>query len=453
MQTTDRTKSIHAEQSIIGALLIDNESINNIPDLKDEYFYNSEHRAFFGEIVRQITAGETVDAISIGSALADKVPNCMRYITEIVNSTLSTRQIKAHAEIVTECALRRALSATSSELQEIATTSHESIYSIIDAAATKIEELGQKKTRKDPIKFSDSLGDYVVVLEKRMDGGIKPISTGHVDLDKKLGGGFERGTLTVLAGRPAMGKSAAGLDFCRSVANEGFSAGFLSMEMDIRQVNDRNIAAIGKIPIDWLRSPTSKDDCAEDEKNWNNLTFAMQKAREMKFYIDDETNLNMLEIRNKARQIKRKNGLDLLVIDQLSFITGGAKEKKTYELVGEYTRGLIALAKQLDMSVVLLCQLNRECENRTNKRPQMSDLALSGSIEQDAANIIFIYRDEVYNPNSQDKGICEFNIAKQRQGETGVVVMTYYGHQARFEDYAGRWEPPPPQPKTKSGFD
>jgi len=453
MQQIDRTKAIHAEQAIIGALLMDNESINNIADMKEEYFFNAEHRAFFGEIYKQITAGKTADAISIGAVLADKIVDCMRYLIEIVNSTASARQIKTHAEMVTECALRRSLAALSSELQEIATTSHESIYAIIDNAATRMEELGQKKTRKDPVKFSDSLVDYVGVLERRMAGEIKPISTGHVDLDRRLGGGFERGTLTVLAGRPAMGKSAVGLDFCRRVASEGFAAGFLSMEMDVRQVNDRNIAAIGKIPIDWLRLPTNDKKSATDDQNWANLTFAMQKANEMKFYIDDETNLNMFDIRNKARQIKRKNGLDLLVIDQLSFITGGSKEKKTYELIGEYTRGLIALSKQLDMAVILLCQLNRECENRPNKRPQMSDLALSGSIEQDAANIIFLYRDEVYNPNTQDKGICEFNIAKQRQGETGTVVMTYYGHQARFEDYAGRWEPSKPVQKTKSGFE
>jgi replicative DNA helicase len=218
------------------------------------------------------------------------------------------------------------------------------------------------------------------------------------------------------------------------------------MEMDIRQVNDRNIAALGKLPISWLRNPPE-----DDTGGWTRLTAAMQKAQELEFYVDDQTGLNMLEIRNKARQIKRRNGLDLLVIDQLSFITGGnSKEKKTYELVGEYTRGLIAIAKQLNCAVLLLCQLNRECENRQNKRPQLSDLAMSGSIEQDAANVIFLYRDEIYNPDSRDKGICEVICAKQRQGEPGIVPLSYFANQTRFEDVAYHWEPPRMREPAKS---
>jgi replicative DNA helicase len=163
----------------------------------------------------------------------------------------------------------------------------------------------------------------------------------------------------------------------------------------------------------------------------------------------------MLDIRNKARQVKRKSGLDLLVIDQLSFITGGSKDKKTYELVGEYTRGLIGIAKQLDVAVVLMCQLNRDCESRPNKRPQLSDLAMSGSIEQDASNVIFLYRDEIYNPDSPEKGLCELNCAKQRQGEPGIVALTYIGEQTRFEDLARPWHPAPPKkpPARGRGFD
>jgi replicative DNA helicase len=247
-----------------------------------------------------------------------------------------------------------------------------------------------------------------------------------------------------------MGKTAFGLGIARNVSEWGSSL-FLSMEMSRDQVNDRLIAALGKLPIAWLRRPNDKTP--EDRERFNNMTHAFQRAQDLNLYIDDQTALNMLDIRAKSRSVKRKQGLDVLVIDQLSFITGGASDK-SWEVVGEYTRGLLQLAKELNIAIVLLCQLNRKCEERNNKRPMLSDLAVSGSIEQDAANVIFLYRDEVYNPDSQDKGVCEVITAKQRQGEPGIVGLTYIGNQTRFEDLATPWQPSEQREKPRSrGFD
>lgn len=307
---------------------------------------------------------------------------------------------------------------------------------VLDRFAAKLEGLAQKKTHQEPQRMSDMLGNYVDVIQDRMDGKIKPIETGFVDLDRRLDGGLERGTLTVVAARPGMGKTAMGLCIARNVSQWGTSL-FLSMEMSRDQVNDRNIAALGKLPIAWLRRPNDKTD--DDKRMFDNMTAAFGKASEMNLYIDDQTSLNMLEIRSKARSVKRKSGLDLMVIDQLSFITGGDSDK-SWEVVGEYTRGLLALGKELNVAVVLLCQLNRKCEDRPNKRPVLSDLAVSGSIEQDAANVIFLYRDEIYNPDTMDRGVCEVITAKQRQGEPGIVALAYIGNQTRFEDLAG-WKP------------
>jgi len=203
---------------------------------------------------------------------------------------------------------------------------------------------------------------------------------------------------------------------------------------------------LGKVPISWLRKP-------DDEKeNWDRLTAAFEKAQKLKLWIDDQTSLNLLAIRSKARYIKRRAGLDLLVIDQLSFITGSQAENKAYEL-GDYTRGLLALAKELDCAIVLLAQLNRECEKRNNKRPMLSDLSSSGSIEQDASTVIFLYRDEIYNLDTQDKGVCEVITAKQRQGETGTTALTYIGSQTRFEDLAFQWKPAQIKEPKSRGFD
>jgi replicative DNA helicase len=268
-----------------------------------------------------------------------------------------------------------------------------------------------------------------------VDGRIKPVSTGFADLDRKMGGGMARGTLIVVAGRPAMGKTAFGLSVARNVSEDGVAA-FWSMEMPRKQVMDRNVSAIGRLPLDWVMTPVENDS-----GSWERLTHAYQRARDMRLFIDEQTSMNMLQIRAKARSVKRKAGqLDCLVIDQLSFITGAESENYAYAL-GEYTRGLVGLAKDLDVPVILLCQLSRKCDDRPNKRPVLSDLASSGNIEQDAATAIFLYRDEVYNPDSPDKGVCEVIIGKARQGETGMVGLAYIGEQTRFESLARPFQP------------
>lgn len=438
--------SIEAEQSVIGAILLDNDALERISGLKAEHFYRAEHRAIFAEIVLQVTSGKTCDVVSMFEPLRDRVEDCLVYLNQIAQNTPSSANIGRYAAIVLEKATKRSLIALGSELQDEATTSPEDSAVIVDRLASKVEAIAQKRTKSNPIRMAESLMAYAEVLENRMNGLIKPIQTGFTDLDRLLGGGFERGTLTVIAARPAMGKTAMGLALARNVSEWG-SATFLSMEMDYRQVNDRNIAALGEIPLAWLRRPNERE-----VDNWNRLTNACAKAESMNLFIDDQTALTMLDIRNKARFVKRRNGLDMLVIDQLSFITGGGKDKKTYEQVGEYTRGMIALAKQLDISVVLLCQLSREVENRNNKRPQLSDLAMSGSIEQDADTVIFLYRDEVYNPDSQDKGICEVIVAKQRQGATGHVGLAYFGDQTRFANLAQGWIPRKPEESKRRGL-
>lgn len=444
LPSKDRTIAIEAEQSVLGALLLDNDAIDRIGDLQADHFYRTEHRTIYAEIAKQIAAGKTADVISIGMALADKMDDCMSYLNAVAQNTPSATNIKHYADIVADRAVKRALAAFGGEIQEMAYAAIDNASTLVDRAATRIEELSQKRTRSEPVRMSESLSAYADLLTARMEGRVKPISTGFVDLDRRLDGGLERGTLTVIAARPGMGKTAMGLALCRNVAAWG-SAGFLSMEMPLEQVNDRNIAALGKLPISWLRNPVE-----DDKPNWDRLTSAYQKSAELEFYIDDETGLTVLDIRNKARQIKRKRGLDMLVIDQLSFITGGSKEKKNYELAGEYTRGLIGLAKQMKAAVVLLCQLNRDCESRPNKRPQLSDLAISGSIEQDASNVIFLYRDEIYNPDTMEKGVCEVNCAKQRQGEPGTIALSYIANQTRFEDYSSAWQPPKMRAATKS---
>lgn len=437
-----------AEQSVIGALLLDNGSLDRAEGLRAEHFYRAEHGTMFREIVRQIIAGGTCDVISLSDALREKVPDVLRYANSIAQSTPSAANIGRYADMVIDRAQKRMLYAVCSEVADQASAVHIDAATMLDQAASRIEALGRHNTRSEPVLIGETLGSYIDVLTARMNGDIKPIATGFEDLDKRLDGGLERGTLTVVAGRPAMGKSALGLCFSRNVAAWGSSL-FLSMEMSETQVNDRNISALGKLPISWLRKPTENQ--STDDARWAAITHACQAADSLNFHIDDQTGLNLLEIRAKARAVKRKAGLDLLVVDQLSFMTGAAaKDNKSYE-IGEYTRGLLALGKELDIAVVLLAQLNRDCEKRPNKRPMMADLSVSGSIEQDAANVLLLYRDEVYNPDSPDKGVCEVNCVKQRQGEPGIVALTYVASQTRFEDLAFHWQPPSKRDEPRPG--
>lgn len=436
-QHEDHTVSIRAEQAVIGSLLRDNDALDRISDLAANHFYRHDHRLIFGEMQRQIGAGQRADAMTLFQALTGKVDDCLKYLATLHQSAVSAVNIRRHADIVADKAAKRALAALSLEMQELA-ASAQPAAACIDLAASKLEALAQQKQDGEPQLMVDTLGAYLGTLQDRMDGKIRPISTGHADLDARLDGGLERGTVTVVAGRPGMGKTAFGLGIARNIAEGGVSL-FLSMEMSATQVNDRNVAALARVPLRWLRKPS--EAAGVDTQHWDGISHSIARAKTMRLFIDDKTGLNMLEIRAKARGVKRKaGGLDAVVIDQLSFISGG-KSDKSYEAVGEHTRGLVALAKELDCAVILLCQLSRECEKRPNKRPVMADLAMSGSIEQDAANIIFLYRDEVYNAETRDKGICEVNSIKQRQGEPGVVGLGYIGSQTRFEDLAYPWRP------------
>jgi replicative DNA helicase len=446
IEQEDQTISIRAEQAVLGALLADNDALDRVTDLDASHFYRHDHRLIFQEIKAQIVGDKRADAITVHERIKDRVEDSLKYLAQLRQSAVSSANITRHAAIVTDKATKRALAALSDEIREMA-ASPQSASLCVDLAASKLEAMAQHKTSREPVRLDAMLADYIDTLTRRMNGEIKPISTGFAHLDEQLDGGLERGTLTVIAGRPAMGKTAAGLGIARNASVDGCAL-FFSMEMAKDQVSDRNVSAIGHVPIKWLRKPEEND---KDTPHWNAVTAAFIKARSLNLHIDDETGLNTLEIRAKSRTVKRKHGLDVVVIDQLSFISGGQSDK-SYEAVGEHTRALVALAKELDCAVVLLCQLNRKCEDRPNKRPMMSDLAMSGSIEQDAANIIFLYRDVVYRPEltGDARDICEWIIAKQRQGEPGTIALKYTGHLTRFDDLPYRWHPKPVEDRRQT---
>ncbi|WP_394780000.1 replicative DNA helicase [Undibacterium sp.] len=422
-----------AEQSVLGALLLDNDAIDRIGDLRAEHFYRGEHRLIFSELQAQIAAGKSCDVISLADVLRDRIVDCLPYLNSLAQNTPYSSHIARYAGIVRDRAIKRGLMALGREVADQAGASREEAAVLLDRASSRLEQLAISRTRQEPVKASADLYHHIEELERRREGGSRAISTGFADVDDKLSGGLRGGELVVLAARPKMGKTAFALNLACNIAQSN-SVLVLSMEMPRTQLHDRNLASIGRIPLAHLLQPN-----AMTSENWNSLTAAIAQIDAMQLYLDDQGGLRLLDVRMKAKTIKRRHGLHVMVVDYLQLMEGEG-DNRNAQIEG-ITRGLKALAKELDIAIILLSQLNRELEKRPNKRPQASDLRDSGAIEQDADAVIFLYRDEVYHPDSMDRGICEVDVALCRQGAPGRAALAYVGAQTRFENLMQGWRP------------
>jgi len=418
--------NIEAEQSVLGALLLDNDAIDRTGDLQAEHFYRGEHRLIYAELLAQIKAGKSCDVISLSDLLRGRIADCLPYLNTLAQNTPYSSNIGRYAAIVRDRAVKRGLISLGREVAEQAGSSREEAAVLLDRASSRLEQLAVARLRQEPVKAGDDLYQHIEELERRREGGSRAISTGFAEVDDKLSGGLRGGELVVLAARPKMGKTAFALNLACHIAHSR-SVLVLSMEMPRAQLHDRNLASVGRIPLAHLLQPT-----AMTEEDWNNLTAAIARIDAMQLYLDDQGGLRLLDVRMKAKSVKRRHGLDVLVIDYLQLMEGEG-DNRNAQIEG-ITRGLKALAKELDIAIILLSQLNRELEKRPNKRPQPSDLRDSGAIEQDADVVIFLYRDEVYHPDSMDRGICEVDVALCRQGAPGRAALAYIGAQTRFQN-------------------
>lgn len=425
--------SVEAEQSVIGALLRDNDAIDRIGDLRAEHFFMSDHAVIFRELVQHLAAGRSCDVISLGDALRGKVTDCMPYLNSMAQSTPSAANIGRYASIVRDKAVKRGLIRLGREVAEQAANSPEEAAALVDQASSALEKLARARLRVEPVLARDELAAHIEELQRRENGEVRAISTGFPAVDDKLNGGIRRGELVVLAARPKMGKTAFALNVSCNAAVD-HSVLVLSMEMPKSQLHDRNLATLGKIPLEHLLKPAMMTD-----QDWAGLTNAIVKIESMRLHQDDQGGLRLIDVRMKAKLVKRKHGLDLLVVDYLQLMDGDG-DNRNAQIEG-ITRGLKALAKELDIGIILLSQLNRKLEERPNKRPMPADLRDSGAIEQDADAVIFLYRDEVYNPDTPNMGVCEVDVALCRQGKPGRAALAYIGEQVRFESLATGWLP------------
>ncbi len=433
--------SLEAEQSVLGGLLLDNSAWDRAGDLLVEGdFYRYEHKLIYAAISGLVSASKPADVITVFEQLqslgkAEAVGGLV-YLNALAQSVPSAANLRRYAEIVRERAVLRKLIAVS---DEIATNSFNpqgrAVAQILDEAESKIFQIGEEGSRSRQGFHSMEtlvvqLLDRVQELADNGSGDVTGVPTGFYDLDR-MTAGLQGGDLVVLAARPSMGKTAFALNIAEHVAvKEQLPVVVFSMEMGASQLALRMIGSIGRIDQSHLRTGALKDD------EWGRLTDAVEQLRNVSIFIDETPALTPADLRARARRQARQCGkLGLIVIDYLQLMSGSNSENRATEL-GEISRGLKALAKELQCPVVALSQLNRSVEQRTDKRPMMSDLRESGAIEQDADIIMFIYRDDYYNKESKEPGVAEILIAKQRNGPTGTVKLTFLKSQTKFENMA-----------------
>jgi replicative DNA helicase len=429
--------SVESEQAVLGALLLDNDAIDRIGDLRAEHFYRADHRTIFAEIMNLVGRGIGADVLTLMERLQakGKVSDVggMVYLNDLAQNTPSAANVSRYAQIVRDRAQKRGLLAFASEIQDSVGSGPDDASVLIDRAATKLEVLAASTVKCEPKLAAQGLADHISVLQSRSEGNGRIFKTGLVDLDRALNGGLRAGWVLIAAARPGMGKSALALNIATHCAVD-HGVLFLSMEMPEAELHDRNLASIGSIPLDTvMASPL------DDNEYWNRVTLAATKIKDLNLYIDDQPALRLLDVRAKARLIKRKAGLSLIVVDYLQLMAGDGSNRNA-EIEG-ISRGLKALAKELDVAIIALAQLNRKVEERSNRLPQLSDLRDSGSIEQDADAVLFIHREEVANPDAgeQWQGFAQVRIAKFRHGKTRDIALTYRGEYVRFENHAGAW--------------
>lgn len=436
--------SVEAEQSVLGGLLLDNAAWDRIADfLSQGDFYRYDHRIIYEHIGRLIASTRPADVVTVYEALttsgkADDVGG-LAYLNALAQNTPSAANIRRYAEIVRDRAVLRRLVSVADEISADAFNPQgKEVRQLLDEAESKVFSIAEEGARGNQ-GFLE-IGPLLTQVVERIDtlyhtanpSDVTGTPTGFVDLDR-MTSGMHGGELIIVAGRPSMGKTALSMNIGEYVAVEyGLPVAVFSMEMPGTQLVMRMLGSIGRLDQHRMRTGRLTDE------DWPKLTHAVQKMSEAQLFIDETGGLNPMELRSRARRLARQCGkLGLIIVDYLQLMSGSSQGENRATEISEISRSLKSLAKELDVPVIALSQLNRGLEQRPNKRPVMSDLRESGAIEQDADVILFIYRDEVYNPDSQDKGTAEIIIGKQRNGPIGPVRLTFLGQYTKFDNFAG----------------
>ncbi len=439
--------SIEAEQAVLGGVFLDKEAWDKVAErVREEDFYRKDHRIIFRAILQLSNEGNPYDIVTVAEWLENhhmlEDAGGMRNLAALAENTPSASNISAYADIVRKRSILRQLIHATTEINDtVFNPQGRSSEQILEFAEQTVFEIAEQETRgrKSYQFIKEYLKDALDRVDElfHKDSPITGVATGFDDLDLKTAG-LQRSDLIIVAGRPSMGKTALAINIAEHAAiKEKHSVAVFSMEMPGEQLAMRMMSSLGRIDQHKVRTGKLEDE------DWPRLTSAVGILQETKMFIDDTPALTPAELRARCRRISREHGLDLIVIDYLQLMqVAGTSENRATE-ISEISRSLKAMAKELNVPVIALSQLNRSLESRTDKRPVMSDLRESGAIEQDADVILFIYRDEVYDEESVDKGIAEVIIGKQRNGPIGKVRLAFRGQYTRFENYVDDYALPP----------
>ena len=435
--------SIEAEQAVLGSLMLDNQRWDVVAEMiTDRDFYSRHHQLIFSEMHTLVSRGTPIDLITLSESLESKDllvdVGGFAYLAELSKNTPSAINVVAYTDIIRQQAILRELISASNEIADNCySTEGRDSTEILDLAESKIFQIAESRTTQGdgPKNITEVLEATVAKIEElfqRPHDGVTGVSTGFLDLDKKTAG-LQRSDLIIIAARPSMGKTTFAMNLCENAAMmQEKPVLIFSLEMPSEQIMMRMLASLSRVDQTRIRTGQLQDD------DWARISSTMGLLLEKKnIYIDDSSGLTPMELRSRARRIYREHkGLSMIMVDYLQLMrVPNISENRTLE-IAEISRSLKALAKELQIPVVALSQLNRSLEQRADKRPVNSDLRESGSIEQDADVIMFIYRDEVYNEASEHKGIAEIILGKQRNGPIGKVRLKFQGQFSRFDNYA-----------------
>ncbi len=427
-------QSIEAEQSVIGSMIIDKSAIVQVAErLEENDFYRDGHKIIFRAIFEMFKNDTAVDLLTLleylkSNDLLEKAGG-VTYITEVSSSVPTTANLSSYIKIVEEKSTLRKLIKASTSIIEDSYNKQGEVASVLDKAEKKIFDIAEKRTSSDFEPLNVVLERGFLEIERLFNnrGEITGVGSGIKDLDAKTSG-FQKGDMVLIAARPSMGKTTFALNIAENAAlREGKSVVIFSLEMSKEQLAYKLLCSEANVDMLKLRTGTLED------QDWENIARATGPLSKAKIYIDDTAGVSVMEMRSKCRKLKMEYGIDLILIDYLQLMSGSSSENRQQE-VSEISRSIKALAKEMQCPVIALSQLSRAPEQRADHRPMLSDLRESGSIEQDADVVMFLYRDEYYNKESEDRGVAECIIAKQRNGPVGTVKMAWLGQFSRFGD-------------------
>ncbi|MCU9593851.1 replicative DNA helicase [Caldibacillus thermolactis] len=439
----DRTppQNIEAEQAVLGAIFIEPESLTVASEfLIPEDFYRSSHQKIFSAMLKLSDQGKAIDVVTVTEELiaTEQLENIggVSYLMELANAVPTAANVEYYARIVEEKSLLRRLIRTATEIAQEGYSREDEVESLLSEAEKKIMEVSGRKSAGSFISIKDVLVEAYDNIEKlaNRQGDITGIPTGFTELDR-MTAGFQRNDLIIVAARPSVGKTAFALNIAQNVATKTDEVvAIFSLEMGAEQLVMRMLSSEGNINAQNLRTGDLSDE------DWKKLTMAMGSLSNAQIYIDDTPGIRIAEMRAKCRRLKQERGLGMILIDYLQLIQGDGKADNRQQEVSEISRSLKALARELEVPVIALSQLSRSVEQRQDKRPMMSDIRESGSIEQDADIVAFLYRDDYYDKETENKNIIEIIIAKQRNGPVGTVQLAFAKEYSKFVNLERRYD-------------